>query len=665
MPLNNILPQYQAEERSAQVRVHPVPMPNHMDMAGRLLSQAGGDILKASYGLVLDMKRRKDETDEKNRALLMSEKTAALTTDVTKRVTELMKLQGTEASGATARFETEFQTALNQHSSGLGLEDMRKFRAWANQLYLSSWKSVNGHEYQQTTQANVQLRKENAEQCGALYAASGDEDALRNYENSVYEWWRASGRSAETPEYEHFVREMKDQAFTSRVDFLLRQDKVEDALGYFEDMKSQMSPLAQEQCNKVLGEKRRARESQQLGLAKYSEALKRAGGRSNGGQFVTPEFLQAGAEIYQEMATSDDPQIREAAKTFSTAFDAKVKVMQTNRATANANMTFDLFQNPNDLELMESSLSVLKSRMDNLPDGILRDDMQKLYGNMEQHVLSMREARENELKSAVSAAKTEAKERKAEFEKNPARIAYAEAVKMAATLANPIVYKNPANPFVPTGSGHDVQSWNLSDEKGLKGFLNWASWMNGGYLTDKDMYEVAQLATNAEASKARSQAVERLGRIFNSLGSEIDGGTLALAAPWLLDYAIQSAHRLSNGGKITGAQVEGDIDQDVMAEMSRKFKVSDGWFSPNFWSTAQILKEAIDENGNINFPFLHLVFGQSKYPSAVLPASASDSWGVTDPDSDREADRFHEAMRLKYLGGDAGSDEVQAMFGGN
>ena len=662
MPLNNILPQYQAEERSAEVRVRPVPMPNHMDMAGRMLSQAGGDIQKAAYGLALDMKRRKDETDEKNRALLLSEKTTGMTTDITKRVTELMKLQGTEASGMTATFEADFQNTLNRYSSGLGIEDMRKFRAWANQLYLSNWKSVNGHEYQQTTQANIQLRKENAEQCGALYAASGDADALRNYENSIYEWWRASGRSVETPEYEAFVRSNRDQAFTSRVDFLLRQDKVEDALGYFEEMKSRMSPLAQEQCSKVLDVKRKAREAQQLGLAKYSEALKRAGGRSNGGQFATPDFIQAGAEIYREMITSDDPQIREAAKTFSTAFDARLKVMQTNRATANANMTFDLFQNPNNLELMESSLSVLKSRMDNLPDGILRDDMQELYGNMEKHILSMRKAQESALRSEVSAAKTEAKERKAEFEKNPARIAYAEAVKMAALMSNPIVYANPENPFVPTGTGHDVMSWNLSDEKGLKGFLNWASWMNGGKLTDADVREVWALATNAEASQARKDAVDRLGRIFESLGREIDGKALAMAAPWLVDYAIQSAHRLSNGGKVKGAQVEKDVDQDVMAEMFRKFKVSDGWFSPTFWETARILDEAIRDDGSIDFTFLREVYGESKYPGAVLPA---DLEVATDPDSDREAERARAAIRFKYFGGDAGSDEVQAIFGGN
>jgi len=663
MPLNNILPQYQAEERSAEVRVHPVPMPNHMDMAGRLLSQAGGDIQKVAFGVALDMKRRKDETDEKNRALLMSEKTAAMTTDVTKRVTELMKLQGTEASGATAMYEKAFQTALNQHSSGLGIEDMRKFRAWANQLYISNWKSVNGHEYQQTTQANVQLRQENAEQCRALYAASGDEDALRNYENSLYEVWRASGRSVETPEYEHFVRTMRDQAFTSRVDFLLRKDKVEDALEYFEAKKSQMSPLAQEQTLSVLDKKREAREAQQMGLAAYSGVLSKAGGRSNGGQFATPDFMQAGAEKYQEMITSADPKVREAAKTFLTAFDAKVKVMQANRATANASMTFDLFQNPNDIELMESSLAVLKSRMDNLPDGILRDDMQELYSNMEKHILSMRKARASELEHAISSAKTEAKEWKAEFEKNPARVAYAEVVKMAASLANPVVYNNPANPFVPTGSGHDVQSWNLSDEKGLNGFLNWASWMNGGYLTDKDMYEVRQLATNADASTARQKATERLGRIFNSMGSEIDGGTLAMAAPWLMDYAIQSAHRLSNGGKITGKDIEDDIDQDVMAEMFRQFKVSDGMFGPNFWSTAKILTEAIRDDGSINFGFLQEVYGASKYPGAVVPSTAPN--GETNPDSDRETERFHAAIRFKYFGGDAGSDEVQAIFGGN
>ena len=79
MATQNILPTLQADEKSAQLRLHPVPIQNGLIDTGRMLTDAGQGLQKASFGLMLGLRRRQEELQTKEDNLLLAEAKNAYT----------------------------------------------------------------------------------------------------------------------------------------------------------------------------------------------------------------------------------------------------------------------------------------------------------------------------------------------------------------------------------------------------------------------------------------------------------------------------------------------------------------------------------------------------------------------------------------------------------
>lgn len=592
MAVNNILPQYQAEERSAEVRVHPVPMPNHMDMAGRLLSQAGGDIQKVAFGVALDMKRRKDETDERNRALLMSEKTAALTTDVTKRVTELMKLQGTEASGATAMYEKAFQTALNQHSSGLGIEDMRKFRAWANQLYISNWKSVNGHEYQQITQANVQLCKDNARQLGSTYAMKGDADSLAQYEGECTRVWEAMGRSTDAPEYEGFMRDNRDQAISSHVDYLLRQGKAEDALDYYDRMATRVSPAMKAQIEPRLADASNDRINRGRAGVFLGEINGVSGDKSLGGRYPSAARQQAYAKKDQELAASADPNDKITRQYLREIFQADTEVKEATLAADYAELTSKMAVEDTWGNVL-SNISYLDFLLPTMPDSELKDRLQTLHDKLVDHEKGL----QSEQNAKTRAEQAEARERAAaakaayaEWEKDPLRQATAAFAKTAAARSDHKVYFN-------------GMSFNLKEPGQRNAFFLAA----GDILTKQDKELITATAEGQYHTGERTQACYDIMQYMKTLAPKETWtqDTVNFLMPDLVDEYMMVRARWTQNGKVTGKAVEDALQTWLVKQLVGKRDATGyaGFWNKNTQEFKWFASKAINSDGTINPKF--------------------------------------------------------------
>ena len=146
MALQNITPQYQAEERTAQFHLHPVPIPNGLAQTGRMLTDAGQGLQKASFGLMLGLKRQKDEVDAREDALALAEAKNGYLSDQAHNWAEYQKLGGKEAAGVTQRFDTDSGASFNRWQQGLNPKLAREFKVWADQQYLSGWQRVQGYE---------------------------------------------------------------------------------------------------------------------------------------------------------------------------------------------------------------------------------------------------------------------------------------------------------------------------------------------------------------------------------------------------------------------------------------------------------------------------------------------------------------------------------------
>ena len=615
MPLNNILPQYQAEERSAEVRVRPVPMPNHMDMAGRLLSQAGGDIQKVAFGVALDMKRRKDETDEKNRALMMSEKTAAMTTNITKRVTELVKLQGTEAAGITGTFEKDFQNELNRQSSGLGIEDMRKFRAWANQLYLSSWKSVNGHEYQQTTQANIQLRKENAGQLRDTYTRMGDADSLAQFEGGCTQLWEAMGRSTDAPEYEVFMRENRDQAISSRIDFLLRQGKAEDALDYYQRMTTRLSSTAKAQVEPRLVEASNDRINRGSAASFLFDINQASGDKSLSGRYPSPARTQAYARKDQELAASSDPNDKIKRQYLRELFQADTAVKEANLSADYTELTSKMAVEDTWGNVL-SNISYLDFLLPTMPDSELKDQLQMLHNKLVSKEQNYSDAYQSELKAKTAAEKADARERAeaakaayTEWEKDPVRQAMAGQFKTAAARSDHTAYFN-GMPFDLRDPGKRAAFFMATE----------------GILTEQDKRLITEIAAGRYSTGVHSAACYDISQYLKALAPKFNWTqeNVNLLMPELVDEYMAKRAEWTNNGEVKGKElkaVEDQLQQWLIKKLTEERDNGAGKMVPAW----KFVSNAFDTDGAVRW-FVNSVTDETGRVVAKAATTAWQAW---------------------------------------
>lgn len=689
MAVQNVLPTLAAEEKSAHLNLRAVHIPNGLADTGRLLSDAGNGLQKAAAGLMLGLKRQRDEMNEREDALALAQAKVNYSRDTTKGMTELLKRSGAEAKGITNEYETMSRNARDRWTETLSPRAAREFQIWTDQQNLAGWQKVQGHEYSSVRGAQVDMGKQTISSSVQSFSITGsvfDLDAALQAHDDVYGLVNGnvgeaydilkrddesapeakltaeerSGVETRVKVYEKSRQNVIDQALGARMQYLLEQGDIYGASVFFNSFgKNGIAPSkeAETVMRGVLEKKQESLMLQYDASALVNDVLAAAGGESLGGQFTTPEQVQAAAQVEKRLSESTDPKDKERLSNFRNMYGAKLKEQSANLAVGISSNTHDLFQNFQDLNLFASSLSVLKSRIDNMPPSMLRDELESMYAKYNKAYLSDVKTRMNEMQTAANklqtlanSERTEQKRKLDEYKKDPARIAYAGALLNQACLSNP---------SITIGSGYSAKTFYLRDEQQCAAAVSYLNMRNGGPLTDEECWQLQQLGSGRMVSQDRLDATARVGRLFQSLGYEAgdNPSTIAMAAPWLIDYAIKTAQRYTNDGKIKGKEVSDAIDRAILEELDREFSAP-SWFwgfgngGRAFFPTARIIDEAIKGDGTIDFDYLEKSFGNFANPSSTNQAK-------TNPDVDR---RINEERTKRELGIFAGRGTTPSDF---
>jgi len=192
MPLQNILPSYQAEEKSAQMQLHPVRMPSHLDGIGRMLTDAGQGLQGAGASLALSFKQRHDRLQEREDNLLLTEKTNAFTAEAAKAFQELSTLKGKEASGATQKYSDTVDKLMNSFGAGMNPKNSRAFRINATRIANSYLLRMMDHEDGNIRQADMEAASNGIAILSDKYAEDGKwEDFIAGVTPLYVQWYSA------------------------------------------------------------------------------------------------------------------------------------------------------------------------------------------------------------------------------------------------------------------------------------------------------------------------------------------------------------------------------------------------------------------------------------------------------------------------------------------
>lgn len=631
MATQNILPSLQADEKTAHLGVRSVHIPNGMLETGRMLTDAGQGLQRASFGLALGLKRQRDEMNAREDALALAEAKNAYSNDMTKHVTELMQKSGTEARGITGQFDTFSDNAFNRWQSGLSPRAAREFKIWADQQHLSGWQRVQGHELSNVKGAQVEQGNQGLTNDIQMFSVHGDyrtlamldQDARAQYE-LLY------GGSGDQESLDRYTQNLIDKAYGARMQYLLEQGDVEGATRFFDSIGTNGMPSAgaavMEAMRIPLMDKQRGLEAKFKANAALTHIMSSAGPRALGGQFMTEEMVNAVAEYRADLQRSTDPRSRALLVEFDAQWSAEQKRMAANRAAAQANVMRGLFRNPYDPDQCAKDLEELQSRINAMPPTVAREDAEDLYNSEFKSYLSLLNHVSESQKSAQAEQKRILEDRK----KDPARQV------LESYLVNNVACM--AEPVFTIGSGEEYTEYDGKDRDKLSVFLERANMRNGGPLTDEAANQIWMICTQQFYAEPRRKAVARVGRLFQDMGlaGDYDPKLIAQAAPWLIDYAVNSAYRLSNDGKITGKDVENDIDKDVLLEMKRKFYVP-RWDGYDFWDTASIIDKAIKADGTVDYQYLENAFGWPRYRTGRKAAGPKGpTGGLSDAETDKE-----------------------------
>ena len=664
MALQNITPQYQAEERTAQFHLRPVPIPNGLAQTGRMLTDAGQGLQKASYGLMLGLKKQKDAMDEEEGALALAKAKNAWLADRSRIMTDLQKKQGSNAEGVTNEYLNGTRNSYDRWSQTLDPKRAREFEIWYEQMDLSGREKMQNHEFSNTMQAAVTLESQNRSDATASFGTTGnllDLDAaldshdrlfaLKNggifTERELADFDRLNPGA--TPEqrapYEARVNELNasrqntiDEALAKRMQYLLNQGDVYSATRFFEAMGKgslpDASPAAKEAMRVPLENKQKGLEAQSRAGTALTNILSSAGYRALGGTYMTEEMVTAVADYRAEKARSSDPRDREELVAFDALWSVEQKKMAANRAAAQANVASGLFRNPYDPVAYARDLAELQNRINAMPPSLAREDAEDLYNSEYKHYTSLLNSIEEQQRSAQAEQRRIIEERK----KDPARQV------LESYLVNNVACMS--EPVFTIGSGADYTEFDGRDKEKLWAFLVRANIRNGGPLTDEGVNQIWMTCTGEISAEPRRKAVARVGRLFHDMGlaENVDPDILAQAAPWLIDYAVNSAYRLSNGGKNTDKAVETDIDKDVLLEMKREFYVP-RWDGHDFWDTAHIIAKAVKPDGRIDYQALENAFGWPRYRTGRKAAGPN---GPTGGYSNKEVDQKVDVERKRH-----------------
>ena len=191
MALQNITPQYQAEEKTAQLHLRPVPIHNGLYETGKMLTDAGQGLQKGAFSLTLGLKQRNDRLQAEEDELNLADKLNYVTSEATKYVAEYKKLGGMATEGGTQKYDAFMDGLLAKGQEGLSPKAARAFGQRFASLRLSLWNTVNGHEYSNVKSARIQGIQGQIENLAATFKLTRDPAILGQIRESYNQLWEA------------------------------------------------------------------------------------------------------------------------------------------------------------------------------------------------------------------------------------------------------------------------------------------------------------------------------------------------------------------------------------------------------------------------------------------------------------------------------------------
>ena len=622
MPLNNILPQYQAEERSARVDVRPVPMPNHMDLAGRMLSQAGGDIQKATFGLALDMKRRKDALDAKEDDLAVTQAVNGFTDELTKFMAEQSHKLGSDAEGNTKRLEDWWGKATRKWGANLSLNGSRAFNSHIGQMHPTYWKSTYNHEWEQTTNANIQAKNTMLDNEVSAVAMHGG--TLNRVEGLAKEVFIAQygTLNEDSPMWKDYRQKVIDKAVSACVEYRVNQGNIDRAVEFYNDNQGKLSDVAKEKLHGMLGKVQRNEISLQSANVLLGSINANVGDKSLGGRYTSEERQLAYAQEVQRLSNSTDPNDKLTLQYLQQAYEADTAVKA-------ANLTADLAERTSMLLTDDSTDSLLRNiklldiELPTLPDSLLKDKLQSMRDNMvnEQERRFLQQQRE--IKANTSEAKAEASEqarieqaRYNDWKGSFYRQAVAGIFKAYAARSDRKVTLR-----LPDEKGFESeQSFDLSNEKDRNAFfflMDWGSSRADKCLTEDDKRTITAIATgkilSGEYERARSDVAKKLQSLYPGKKERWTVDVVSTVMPELVDEYLSYRAEVSAGGKNTNEAIQRACDswltkkfveeRDVLGDNWREawWAWPIGWATDDRYQSAEeFFSDAIGSDGKVN-----------------------------------------------------------------
>lgn len=603
MATQNILPSLQADEKTAHLGVRSVHIPNGMLETGRMLTDAGQGLQRASFGLALGLKRQRDEMNAREDALALAEAKNAYSNDMTKHVTELMQKSGTEARGITGQFDTFSDNAFNRWQSGLSPRAAREFKIWADQQHLSGWQRVQGHELSNVKGAQVEQGNQGLTNDIQMFSVHGDyrtlamldQDARAQYE-LLY------GGSGDQESLDRYTQNLIDKAYGARLDYLIGQGLIDQATRFYNSMGQNGMPeasgAAREVMGKVLSDQQRELFINAKAIELNDTKVKIAGGDySYGGWYPTEEAEVAFAEEYDKLLRSGTEEDRQTARVLSTIHQADLAVQRAHLAADKAQTLRDL-RDWSDPYQAQQNLLQLQHVINKMGPSVLRDELIDEYTKYDTAIKREMKAREAEAKAEQRELRAEErqliadwKEWKKEFKDDPERKGYVGLLKLRLGQSDATVRFGDA-------------VYNMKSDEEFEQMLRDLSWRNNGYLTDDDVNDLRAQRRLGIASTERIDAADRVRRVLNELNdTDLWTGALAsAAAPKLVDDVMEVVYRYTRGGKEGGKAIDEAINQVIYTKLAEE-RTSLTRLGTQSVTLAEWLGKGLDADGNLNADF--------------------------------------------------------------
>jgi len=534
MALQNILPNIQADAGGAQLHLHPVPVPNGLAETGRMMTDAGQGLMKASFGLMVGLKRQNDEMVAKEDALALAEAKNGWMKSMTEDYVNWEKRTGSEAAGITNEFKASNAPRYDRFAAKLNPNNQRLFKIWVEQQSLSFWQRVQGHEDKNVNGALIAQGEQGMNDAIAMHGQMGDSRSMSNLIQSARELYATIyGGSSDEEAIGKFVQGYVDKAHGARVSQLLESGDVTGAEKYFNSIGKDGVPGASEvalaKMKSVLTDQIKDRNINMKVDRLMTKIDVAAGEGSVGGMFNTEEGELAFLNEYNDLMSGSDED-KETARRLKIQYSAKKELRGANMAAAIASLTKDKFQST-DLQIIGHDLIEFKRGIDMLPDG--REDkkeLMKLYNKLKaDYDQDIKTAEEKNLKAAETLQAKLDKQREA-IVKDPARKTAAAYVKMIA------------------GGAHDGrikagQTWyNLKNKNEREAFfLKCKYGVKGGFLLEEDIEAINELIENPQRSHDRVAAADMIADVLNegNKSKPWDFEEVNRAAPGLIDDVLR------------------------------------------------------------------------------------------------------------------------------